>query len=215
MSNKKKCKYCMSEMEEKAKRCPNCRKRQNKGNIALVLSLSIGIPIVLALLIIPIVINSNKQNEERKKELANKSYYAKVSDFNIAYLTNCAAFEGIVNDIKSYGHDSIGENKYNGDINEAIAQALADNEEVIGQVKDNKSKMSKYYNDIMYSDCYSIYCEDIEKNVKEAYSTYLEFYDLAVSPSGNFNTYSDNFSKIDAESIKYYNSINDLLELFR
>ena len=67
----KKCKYCQSEIEHKAKICPICRKKQNK--IPAFLRLLIGIPVIIigiAILTSPIPANvtentTNKINLEK------------------------------------------------------------------------------------------------------------------------------------------------------
>lgn len=62
----KKCKYCGTEMDNNAKICPNCKKKQSKKGKLIVLG-------VIALIIVGAVIANNdekKKEESRKKEFA-------------------------------------------------------------------------------------------------------------------------------------------------
>ena len=73
MKDKKRCIYCMSEIDINATVCPNCRRKQKKTNLGLILSLSIGLPIGLLMFIVPIVIgifeDSNKSKFEERAKL--------------------------------------------------------------------------------------------------------------------------------------------------
>ena len=54
MNNKKKCRYCMSEIDVNAKICPNCRKRQKKGKFILIIVLFL----FLLLIILPTIVGT-------------------------------------------------------------------------------------------------------------------------------------------------------------
>ena len=60
----KKCKYCQTEIDDKAKVCPNCRKRQS----------GIGKWIIIGIVAIAIIgiVMSNKEEKERKKDFSQK-----------------------------------------------------------------------------------------------------------------------------------------------
>lgn len=203
----KKCKYCMSEIDENAKICPNCRKKQGSKKIYIKIVILIIIFLIFGLWFLCI---QNTANQKSK----NSSFNSEISVFKQNLLYTCSNLEDIANEIRNYWHDSIFEDKYEGDINKAIEQALNDNQETIEKVKKEKEKISKSYNNIRSSECYSDYCDEIKESVKSAYNLYLDFYSLATSPSGNYNNYSDNFSKIDSEILKYYNDIKELQNLF-
>ena len=122
--------------------------------------------------------------------------------------------ENIGNDIKSYWHDSIWEDKYNSDIDTAISQALKDNKENVQIALENKNSMSNIYNKIKHSECYSIYCDEVKDTVEKAYNYYLDFYTIATSPTGNYNSYTSDFASIDSNVVKSYNDMRDLIKLF-
>ena len=73
MKEKKKCIYCMSEIDNNATVCPNCRRKQKKTNLGLILSLSIGVPIGILIIIVPTIIgifeDSNKNKFEQRAKL--------------------------------------------------------------------------------------------------------------------------------------------------
>lgn len=200
----KKCKHCMSEIDENAKICPNCRKGQKSKKKFYIF----GFIIFIAILYIWGSIIQTKEN------VKNSTFNIALSSFKINYLTSCMTLENIANDINSYWHDSIFEKKYDGDINKAIEQALEDNEENIINAKKEKENITKNYNDIRTLECYSNYCDDIKSAVKEAYDIYIDFYSMTTSPSGNYNNYNEKFANIDSNTVKYYNNIDELQNLF-
>lgn len=205
----KKCKYCQSEIDQKAKICPYCRKKQSHTNTILFIVISlIVIGVVSMYFILNYIIDgmSSSSNEFfLKKEIAS---------FTTDYLINCGELEKIANDVKSYWYDSIFEDKYNGDINEATNQALEDNKTKIQNQKDSYDSMESSYKEIINSKCKSDYCDEIKDNVKNAYKTYKKFYNLAIYPSGSYYEYVENFKKIDSEASDYYEELSDLLDLF-
>lgn len=209
----KTCKYCHSDIHKEAKICPNCRKRQSNKTIYIILSI-IGIIIILMSITIPIIINSKKTIKEDNQNTANTLFSSQVLLFNGDILNNCIILEEIANDIKSYWYASIYEDKYNGDIDDAVAQALKDHKENIETVKNNKENITKNYNKIKYLECYSVYCQDIKNNVSKIYDSYLNFYDLATNPSGSYTEFSNSFSSINTETMEYFDNITELLNLF-
>ncbi len=48
------------------------------------------------------------------------------------------------------------------------------------------------------------------EDAKNLYNSYMRLTDLALSPSGSLNTYTNSYSEIDAEFIGYYN----IMELY-
>ena len=201
-----KCKYCQSEIDKKATVCPYCRKRQSYTKIIL----SIIITIIITLIIVIWNNSINKINSSADKLI----FKSEVSYFLANYFKTCAELEKIANEVQSYWYDSIFEDKYNGDINEAIKQALEDNKVKVQNQKDSYNDMKKSYTEIINSNCKIDYCIEIKDNIKNAYKTYKEFYDLAIYPSGSYNQYTENFKKIDSEASQQYEELEILLDLF-
>ena len=110
MNNKKKCKYCMSEMNINAVVCPKCRKRQDKSKLALTLSLSIGLPVLFLLIIIPTIIgvinDSEKSKFQRKAELF-------ISTAQLQYTQEFMENNGKIKDDQCYYID---EDEYSGSV---------------------------------------------------------------------------------------------------
>ena len=202
----KKCKYCQSEINKNATVCPYCRKRQSYTKIIL----SIVVTIIITLIIVIWNNSINKINSSADKLM----FESEVSYFSANYFKNCAELEKIANEVQSYWYDSIFENKYNGDVNEAIKQALEDNKVKVQNQKDGYDNMKTSYTEIINSNCKIDYCIEIKDNIKNAYKNYKEFYDLAIYPSGSYNQYTENFKKIDSETSQQYEELEILLGLF-
>lgn len=91
----KKCKFCQSEIDDKATVCPNCRRNQpinlNAG----------GVILVLLLIIVPAIYISNTINSDRKKQEEYESDYSKYSELNLLDVVN-AKSENLSNAVSKY-----------------------------------------------------------------------------------------------------------------
>ena len=70
----KKCNYCMSDIDEKAKICPNCRKKQNKkinGKILLILLIVLVSLGGIMSLVYP---QNNNTNDDLFSDLLNDTF---------------------------------------------------------------------------------------------------------------------------------------------
>lgn len=204
-----KCKYCQSEIDKKATVCPYCRRKQSNIGFTLFIIISIVIIACSSLYIILNHIMNNSLSSIDESFLKEDA-----SSFTIEYVRNCAELEKIANEVKSYWYDSIFEDKYNGDINEATKQALEDNKVKVQNQKDGYDDMKTSYTEIINSNCKTDYCIKIKDNIKNAYKIYKNFYDLAIYPSGSYYQYSDNFKKIDSKASQQYEELEILLGLF-
>lgn len=205
----KKCKYCQSEIDQKAKICPHCRKKQSNTGVILTIVISLTIVVFVCIRLF-----MNYLYDSISSSTDEFLFKSNISLFSTDYFLNCKELESIANDIESYWYDSIFEDKYNGDINEATNQALEDNKTKIQNQKDSYDSMESSYKEIINSKCKSDYCDEIKDNVKNAYKTYKKFYNLAIYPSGSYYEYVENFKKIDSEASDYYDELSDLLDLF-
>lgn len=202
----KKCKYCQSDIDSKAKICPHCRKKQSHTGIILFTIISIIIIACAGLYIIIDYLMSNNLSSMDETFLKDDAY-----SFTIDYINNCAELEKIANEVKTYWYDSIHEDKYNGDINEAIEQALEDNQVKVQNQKDNYDSMRTSYTKIINSKCKTDYCIEIKDNVKNAYKAYKKFYSLTIKPYGSYYDYSKDLKKIDSEAAECFDELDTLL----
>lgn len=126
----KKCKYCQSEIDKKAKICPNCKKKQKK------------LPVWLVILIVIIIFamiggtNSNSKNNENKKTTTEEKFsiiegtekgYADDSGF--AYY-----IEGTIqnNTDKTYSYVQVSYNVYDSS-NNNLGTCIANNNNLGGK----------------------------------------------------------------------------------
>lgn len=200
-SNTKKCKYCQSEIDEKATICPICKKKQNKK---MTKKKFIVLIVILCIIIFSIIDISNhiKESNEELKRIEIMSTVSelkkKANMFTLDILINGANLESVGNDVLSYWYDTIWEDKFD-DINVAVQTALSDNEELLDEIE-------LYHNDI--KDDYKVlmdYDENLDNEIleiKEAlesiYESYYNLYNIVTDPTGNYNSFRDNFS--DASS---------------
>lgn len=203
----KKCKYCQSEIDQKAKICPHCRKKQSHANIILFTIVSLIIIGIISMYFI-----TNYFIDGVDSSYNNLAFKNKVSSFTTDYLKNCGELEEVASDVKSYWYLNIFFE--DDDINKTIQKALDNNKDKIDNQKSNHELMKETYKEIISSKCNINYCDDIKKAVKEAYKIYDDFYDLAINPSGSYDEYVENFKKIDSEASDYYEKLSDLLDLF-
>lgn len=202
----KKCKYCQSDIDSKAKICPHCRKKQSHTGIILFTIISIIIIACAGLYIIIDYLMSNSLSSMDETFLKDDAY-----SFSIDYINNCIELESISYDVKSYWYDSIHEDKYNGDINEAVNQALEDNKVKVQNQKDKYDSMRTSYTKIIDSKCKSDFCIKIKDNVKGAYKAYKKEYILAINPSGSYYDYSKDLKEIHSEVAEYFEELDILL----
>ena len=204
----KKCKYCQSDIDPKAKVCPHCRKKQSHTGIILFTIISIIIIACAGLYIIIDYLMSNNLSSMNEEILKEDAY-----SFTIDYINNCIELESISYDVKSYWYDSIHEDKYNGDINEAVNQALEDNKVKIQNQKDKYDSMRTSYTKIINSKCKSNFCTKIKDNVKGAYKAYKKEYTLAINPSGSYYDYTKDLKEIHSEVAEYFEELDILLDI--
>lgn len=199
-TNTKKCKYCQSEIDEKAIICPICKKKQNKKMtkkkfIILIVILCLIIFSIIAYLYISNQIKENNEELKRIEIMSTVSELKKKANmFTLDILINGANLESVGNDVLSYWYDTIWEDKFD-DINVAVQTALSDNEELLDEIE-------LYHNDI--KDDYKVlmdYDENLDSEIleiKEAlesiYESYYNLYNVVTDPTGNYNSFRDNFS---------------------
>lgn len=165
-----------------------------------------------------------KQNNAKKAEEAAAAKRAEYIDtLNIVQLTmlrGAADAESICNLTRAVWHDTIykefdsetfkytqkSSGGYNSDFNVSLRALYADQKIIdqISAIEENQASvqtlMKKLQNpEEEFKICY--------ETVTNMYSAYSQLTNLAVSPSGSFNTYSDNFQEYDNECIKYYEEL--------
>ena len=95
-----------------------------------------------------------------------------------------ALLDDVADDIYTNWYDCIYDDEFSGDINLAIAAAIADNEDALNEIEGNNVVIESLYGQIKDS--------KYKAEVKAVMQAYNDYYALVVEVSGSFNSYSAN-----------------------
>lgn len=200
------CKYCMSEIDQNAIICPNCRKKQNKPNKKKIVIAAIILSIIAAVVGCIFWYKSKINNTNQVLYLSDVLlFYNRVAD-------NGVLLEDIGNDIVGYWYDKIYNNKYES-IDDAVAQALKDNDEKIQDVKTDYNTIYNRYTKLLTTPNDNSNIVEIRNAVKEVYSNYKQLYNLVTSPTGSYNDFKKNFNQYDTDLAKSLDNLSTLIEI--
>ena len=177
------------------------------------LFIAIAIILVLAIGIGSFVSASNK---EKRAAEAKAAYLAYAYEFLSFSLTAGSNVEDIVDTVQTYWYDSIWKDKYGGDINNAIAYALRDMSSEIDTAESHFYTMQNLFSLLRYvpddiSDEDRYYIERIADAVTDLYDVYYEFYQMAIDPSGSYNSYSAANSDVTDRFLDCYHALDNLI----
>lgn len=219
---KKFCDNCGNEIKENQSFCDKCGKKvetdisennlNKKGNIINKKTIIIAIS-VLVLLVIGFVIKGNIDEKNKIQELkqSTQEYKDKAFTFSFEVLSSLADIESVGNDVKTYWYDYIYNDKYSS-IDDAVDKALEDNKDKVTTIKNNKETIEKDYKFLLkVPDESNSELLEIQKAVKDLYNDYYDFYDVVITPTGNYNSFTSDFSSLDSSGVKKYNYLNSLL----
>ena len=125
----------------------------------------------------------NKSGTENGSSAGNENviaFYEKVSQSQ-QYL------DSLADDIYSYWYDAVYKDKYNGNIDLAIAFAFDNNSENVSKINENEKAIQSLYKEVRNS--------ELSTEVKAVMSAYSDYYELVVNVSGSFKSYSENLEK--------------------
>ena len=196
------------------------------------------IAIVAAVFIVAIVISAigvnrhQKQIEAKRIQLEQEAEKKRIQEYSdnlnavsIAVLSGASEAEECCNLAKQVWYDTIFEETnantkkyiYYGtylrydDFNITLGNLYADEDfsQKISDIESNREAVEELMKKLknppdQYKDAY--------ETLSNLYESYLKFTDLALSPTGNLQTYSSNFTECDSELLKYYNSLKVYLE---
>ena len=113
----------------------------------------------------------------------------KVNEFYELVCESQALLDEVADDIYNNWHAAIYKDKFNENINIAIASALSDNKENIDEIERLDGEITALFKEV----------RDTEQGsqIKAVMSAYSDYYELVVNVSGSFNSYS-----ADKESLK-------------
>ena len=193
----------------------NLQMKQSTKKTVIAATISI-IAIILAIIIISSIVKGNNA-----KEYAS-DYAANLRLVSTTMLMGAADAESAGNTIKSVWYNSIYEvsdsktdkytKKNNGygsfysDFNDALVNLFSDSSfsSKITKIQDNQDKVENLMRQLKNPP--EEYAEAYEA-VKECYEAYLDLTNLAISPNGSLQTFSNSFNDADSEMLKRYNAL--------
>lgn len=214
-----KCKECGEQLaDETVKTCPRCgcpvelsedekrvaEEKQKKKHNKRIASIAVAVAAVVVIAIIA-GISISKSNETNSHNDYVIAYNAILSDM----LNGAADAESVTNDVKRVWNSAITESSryrwdddieeyYSTDFNTALAMMYADSKYVtkVNEIKSNqelvKSDMQKLQGaPDDFSNAYA--------TIDEMYDNYLKYTELAVSPSGSYQSYSTETNQLASD----------------
>jgi hypothetical protein len=168
-----------------------------------------------------------KYFENKKINEAKEDYQSVMSTFQLEVISGAAGAETVCNLTHSvwsnciYEKDDPETDKYTksydsifySDFNTALSNLYADESfiEKIDSIKKNQETVKNTYKILKdYPDGYNEYYDICS----EVYSLYKDFTALAVSPSGNLKSYTENFNTLDTDFMSAYNDLTEAIEDF-
>ena len=215
------CDKCGNKLEEGQKFCSKCGKKSEVKNVSKKVKNEIKIIIIIAIisviviggLIAGVIIKNNNYKIKAKEELEKLVEKYKKDAYSFCYetLSSLADIELVGNDVKTYWHDYIYESKYSS-IDDAVDKALEKNSEIINKINDEKKIIEKDYKILLkVPDEGDSELNEIKQAVKDLYNDYYDFYDVVITPTGNYTTFISDFSRLDSSAVKKYDTLNLLL----
>ncbi|MDR1481354.1 MAG: GYF domain-containing protein [Synergistaceae bacterium] len=146
---------------------------------------------------------------------AKKLYLSSVNLFKSRVLAAGSNLEDIADTIQRYWRENIYENRHGNDINAAIRYAQIDKMSEISNARAQKDDIDDLYksvrnlpDDLRNDDD----LRDIRDASRNLYNSYTDFYSLAISPTGNYASYSANNNRKTDDFLSNYRALSSLLD---
>lgn len=230
------CEECGYELDDNVTICPRCgcpvpeseeqKKRRKKKKI--IISVIAFLIVILAIIVIACVVNVT--NQEKAEEAAAAAEAARVQEVNdyasnlelasFTMLTGASTAEEAGTLIHDVWYDTIFDehnadtSKYtsgNSDFNDSLSELFSDEEfqDKISSIKSNQATVNELMQELTnppaeYEEAYD--------TLKNYYDAYLELTNLAISPTGSLQSYTDDFNEADSNVLKYYNAMDVYIE---
>ena len=227
------CEECGYELDDNATICPKCgcpapeseeqkRTRKKKKIIISVIAISFVIFAIIAIVCVVNVTNQKKEEEaaEAARVKAANNYATNLELASFTMLTGASTAEEAGTLIHDVWYDTIFDeynadtSKYtsgNSDFNDSLSELFSDEEfqDKIASIKSNQDTVKELMQELTnppaeYEEAYN--------TLKDYYDAYLELTNLAISPSGSLQSYTDDFNEADSNVLKYYNAMDVYIE---
>lgn len=178
----------------------------------------IGLVIAIAIMAVVIVGILVKKNNNQKE------YYSNLESATMLMLSGCADAEssaGLIHDVWKnaiYEDRNDETDKYTcpdgyfvSDFNDALSNLWSDTSFLsdIEEIKNNQESVQKIMKDLKNPpDKYA----EVDSDLKEFYDVYLEFTNLAINPSGNLISYTEDYNDLDSDVMSKYDKMKMHLE---
>lgn len=152
-------------------------------------------------------------------EQASKDYYNNLEAATYAMLLSAADTETAGNLIIKVWHNSIFEEKdeetdtytrpngtFYDDFNDALAELFSneDFQDQISSIQNNQDNITNLMKDLRNPPADF---EDAYNAIKEYYDIYLKFTNIVISPTGSYNSVSEDFNNLDNELLDAFNAM--------
>lgn len=187
------------------------QKKKTKTRPALIAVVLVVVAIIG--IIIGSIISENKRLE------AIEEYKETAAAFSSTVLSSGSEMEDIGNAIKSawrsYVYSSYG-TYYNGtyiySVDSAVAAAQKEQASKISSVESRDSQIRSMYNTLCdLPDDDDPELQRIRNAVEDVYDAYTEMYDVVIDVSGNYNTYTSAFSRVDTNLASALQALDNLV----
>ena len=174
---------------------------------------NILLPIILAIALVvtaifggvgySIVQEKKAEEAEQQRQAAAAAYIEDAKNFYLAVLASGSVMEDIGNEIQTSWKAYVTSKYYNGrryySVDSAVAAAISYKSADVTKVKNAKSDIESQYRDLLsVPDTSNQELMEIKAAVKETYDAYQEMYECVIDPSGNYNTWTSEFSRTDS-----------------
>lgn len=202
-----KCSRCGEEIPDNSKYCINCgtqiNNMGNKDNRRKKIIVIASLIILIIMVSILLITQSIKGERIKKATNALSSMYELTLNEDIQAYSTCvmihtiwydSIYKEFDNDTYMYTMDSNG--NYHDDFNVSLSLYFSsvDYENAVKHIKDTENDMKILLQEM---DDEPNYVNKYYKAAEKIYKTYSKLADIAVSPSGNINTFSTNYSSLN------------------
>lgn len=179
---------------------------------------------IIAIMGACLILAGCSNSKKKEQELIEQAYALNLNTVTTQMLAGAALSESLCNNTTKVWHNAIYD-KYNietykfmedsnndgeVDFNDALINLYTNEATVstVNMLKENKRKVDDLMSDLAtppekYEKCYD--------TVTELYKTYSSFTSIAITPTGSYNDYTANFSKLDSDFDSTYNLLNTQL----
>lgn len=230
------CEECGYELDDNETICPKCgcpvpeseeqkRTRKKKKIIIFVIAILVVIFAIIAIACVVNITNQKKAKEaaasaEAARVQADNDYASNLELASFTMLTGASTAEEAGTLIHDVWYDTIFDehnadtSKYtsgNSDFNDSLSELFSDEEfqDKISSIKSNQDTVKDLMQKLTNPP--AEYEEDYD-TLKNYYDAYLELTNLAISPTGSLQSYTDDFNEADSNVLKYYSAMDVYIE---